>query len=209
MRTSNVRAMLADPLSREELARRDRLAPLRLASSTLVPAEMQLRKWLLRVRGPLDPPYDVQCDGTGPPTLCRVRGCALGACPVHLRTSTVGICAEHLRGCRIGAPGVALSEGFCACCLEAVDGLEAWVLSSGHRVCGGCAKKQDCALSTHLEGPVSSCLSCSRALQRPYRFGLDGQLRCRECDKSLPSGGDLLEDMAARLVLVWLNLCHL
>ena len=44
MRTSNVRAILADPLSQKELARRDRLAALRLASTTLVPAEMQLRK---------------------------------------------------------------------------------------------------------------------------------------------------------------------
>ena len=92
-----------------------------LVSTTLVPAEMQLHKWLLRVRGPLDLPYDVQCDGVGPPTLCQVHGCVLGACSAHLHAGMLGICAEHLWGCCIGVRGAALSDGFCVCCLELVD----------------------------------------------------------------------------------------
>ena len=52
MRTSNVRAMLKDPLSQKELAGRDRATPLKLVSATLAPAEMRLRSWLLRVRNP-------------------------------------------------------------------------------------------------------------------------------------------------------------
>jgi hypothetical protein len=59
MRNSNVRVMLQDPLSRKELASRDRLAPLRLASTTIVPAEMRLCNWLLRVRDPRDLSYDM------------------------------------------------------------------------------------------------------------------------------------------------------
>ena len=66
MRNSNVRAMLQDPLSQKELANRDRLAPLRLASTTLVPAEMRLRNRLLRVRNPRDLSYDMWCGGAGP-----------------------------------------------------------------------------------------------------------------------------------------------
>ena len=132
MRSSNVRALLADPLSQKELARRDRLTPLRLASSTLVSAEMCLRQWLVRVRNPSDLSHDVRCGGFGPPVLCTAQGCARGACSVHLRASTVGICAEHLRECRIGTRATALSARFCACCLTPVDGLETWILSSGH-----------------------------------------------------------------------------
>ena len=49
MCNSNVRAMLKDPLSHKELAGRDRTTPLKLVSATLVPAEMRLRSWLLRV----------------------------------------------------------------------------------------------------------------------------------------------------------------
>ena len=150
----------------------------------------------------------VQRGGAGPPALYQVRGCAHGACSVRLRASTVGLCAEHLRECCIGTRATALSAGICACCLMPVDGLELWILSSGHRVCGGCAGVQDGALSTHLEGPASSCLSCSRALHRPYNFGLDGQPRCSVCVTSLPSGGELFEDMVTRLVLAWLDLCH-
>ena len=63
-------------------------------------------------------------------------------------------------------------------------------------------------LSTPLGDLASSCLSCSRALHRPYKFGLDGRPRCSVCTPSLPSGAVLFEDMIARLVLVWLDLCH-
>ena len=96
----------------------------------------------------------------------------------------------------------ALSTGFCACCLVPVDGLETWILSSGHRVCATCADMESRTLSTPLEDPVSSCLRCSRALHRPYKFGLDGQARWGTYSTSLPSGGALFEDMVARLVLV-------
>ena len=66
-----------------------------------------------------------------------------------------------------------------------------------------------CLLAARLSAdPVSLCLSCLRALHRPYKFGLDGQARCGTCSTSLPSGGALFEDMVARLVLVWLDICH-
>jgi hypothetical protein len=208
MCNSNVRIMLQDPLSRKELASRDRLAPLRLASTTLVPAEMRLRSWLLRVRDPRGLSYDMRCDGAGPPTLCQVRGCAHGVCLTRLHAGTAVACAEHLWKCRIGVQAATLSAGYCACCLVPVRGLETWILSSGHRVCEECAEAEGRALSTSLEGPASSCLSCSRALHRPYKYGLDGQPRCSICTPSLLSGGELFEDMVTRLVLVWLDLCH-
>ena len=63
-------------------------------------------------------------------------------------------------------------------------------------------------LSTPLGDPVSTCLSCSRVLHRPYKFGLDGQARCGTCFTSLPPSGALFEDTVVRLVLVWLDLCH-
>ena len=116
--------------------------------------------------------------------------------------------ADHLWECRVGVRAAALSTGFCACCLVPVDGLETWILSSGHRVCAACAHMESRTLTTHLEDPVPSSLCCSRALHRPYKFCLDGQARCGTCSTPLPSGGTLFEDMVARLVLVWLDLCH-
>ena len=92
----NVHAMLADPLSQTELVHHDQFTLLRLVSTTLVTAEMQLCKWPLHVQNPLDPPYDVQCNNAGLPTLCQVCGCAHGACSACLCASTVDICAEHL-----------------------------------------------------------------------------------------------------------------
>ena len=56
----HVRAMLKEPLSQKEIAGHDRAAPLKLVFATLVPAEMRLRSWLLRVRNPRDPSYDVR-----------------------------------------------------------------------------------------------------------------------------------------------------
>ena len=52
------------------------------------------------------------------------------------------------------------------------------------------------------------CLSCSRALHRPCKFGLDGQACCKGCRPALPTGDALLEDMVTRLVLVWLDICR-
>ena len=52
------------------------------------------------------------------------------------------------------------------------------------------------------------CLSCSRTLHRPYRFELDGQAQCGSCHSALPAGGSLFEDVATRLVLVWLGACQ-
>ena len=101
MRNSNVRAMLKDPLSQKELAGRDRAAPLKLASTTLVPAELRLRSWLSRVLNPRDPSYDVWCGGAGPQALCQVRGCARSACLTRLRVGTAAVCADHLWKCRI------------------------------------------------------------------------------------------------------------
>ena len=95
----------------------------------------------------------------------------------------------------------ALSAGFCASCLAPVAGVETWMLSSGHRTCTTCAETESRTLPTLLKDPVSSCLSCSRALHRPYKFGLDGQARCGTCSPLLPSGGVLFEDVVARLVL--------
>ena len=202
MRNSNVRAVLQEPLSQKELAIRDRSAPLRLVSTTLVPDEMRLRSWLMRVRNPRDLSYDVWRCGVGPPVLCQVRACACGACLTRLRTGTASVCTEHLWECRIGSRAAALSAGLCAGCLVPVGGLDTWVLSSGHRVCAACAEAAGRALSTPISSPVF------RALHRPYKFGLDGQARCGACVVSLPSGGELFEDMVARLVLVWLDLCH-
>ena len=167
--------------------------------TTLVPAEMRLRSWLSRVRNPRDPSYDVWCGGAGPPALCRVHGCARSACLTRLRVGTAAVCADHLWECRVGVKAAPLSTGFCVGCLTPVDGVEAWVLSSGHRACATCAETEGRILSTPLEDPVSSCLSCSRALHRPYKFGLDGQARCGTCSLSLLSGGALFEDMIARL----------
>ena len=77
--------------------------------------------------------------------------------------------------------------------------------SSGHRVCSACAAAETCALSSPLTRPTSTCLSCLRALYRPYKFELDGQARCGSCHSALPSSGQLFEDMVARLVLVWVD----
>ena len=208
MRNLNVRAMLQDPLSQKGLAVRDRSAPLRLVSTTLVPAEMRLRSWLLRVRDPRDLSYDVWRGSAGPPVLCQVHECAHGACLTRLRAGTASVCAEHLWECRIGSRSAALSAGFCAGCLVPVDGLDTWILSSGHCVCATCAEAEGRELSTPLSSPVSTCISCSRALHRPYKFGLDGQPHCSTCCSTLLSSGGLFEDMVARLVLVWLDLCH-
>jgi hypothetical protein len=83
-----------------------------------------------------------------------------------------------------------------------------WILFLGHRACATCAEAARRTLSTPLEDPVSLCLSCSRTLHRPYKFGLDGQTCCGTCSLLLPSAGVLFEDMVARLVLVWLDICH-
>ena len=89
-----------------------------------------------------------------------------------------------------------------------MEGVETWILSSGHRACATCVGVDGDVLAAPLEDPVSSCLSCSRALHRLYKFGLDGQARCAICTASLPMGGALFEEMVARLVLVWLDICH-
>ena len=148
------------------------------------------------------------CGGAGPPARCQVRRCTHGACLVQLCVGSAAVCADHLRACRIGVKDAALSAGFCAGCLAPVEGIEAWVLSSGYRTCAACAEAKGRTLSTPLSDLVSSCLCCSRALHRPYKFGLDGQVRCGTCSPLLPSGGLLFEDTIARLVLVWLDICH-
>ena len=205
MRNSNVRVVLKEPLSQKELAGRDRTALLKLSSATLIPAEMSLRSWLSRVRDPRDLSYDVWCGGAGPPACCQVCGCTHGACLVQLRVGSATVCADHLRACRIGVKDAVLSAGFCAGCLAPVEGIETWVLSSGYRTCAACAETEGRTLSTPLSDLVSSCLCCSRALHRPYKFGLDGQVRCGTCSPLLPSGELLFEDTIARLVLVWLE----
>ena len=203
MRNSNICAMLKDPLSQKELACRDCAAPLKLASATHIPA------WLLQVRNPCDLSYDVWCGGAGPPALCQVHGCAHGVCLTRLCVSSTAVCADHLWECRIGVKAAALSTGFCVSCLTPVEGVETWILSSGHCACVACAEMVSRALSTPLKDPVPSCLSCLCTLHRPYKFGLDRQVRCGTCSPLLPSVGVLFEDMVARLVLVWLDVCHL
>ena len=70
-------------------------------------------------------------------------------------------------------------------------------------------KEEGRVLSSPLTDPTSACLSCSQALHRPYKFGLDGQLGplCK-----LPLGAAdreyAAEDMVARLGLVRLSACH-
>ena len=102
--------------------------------------------------------------GAGPPALCQVHGCARSACLTRLRVGTAAVCDDHLWECRIGVRAAALSTGSCKCCLAPVEGMETWILSSGYRVCATCADMESSTLSTPLEDPVSSCLSCSRAL---------------------------------------------
>ena len=123
------------------------------------------------------------------PNQCPVRAPkTAGACLTQLRVGTAAICADHLWECRIG-----VKDGFCASCLAPVEGVETWILSSGHRTCATCAEAESRTLSTPLKDPVSSCLSCSRALHRPYKFGLDGQTRWGTCSPLLPSGDVLFE----------------
>ena len=102
----------------------------------------------------------------------------------------------------------ALLTGFYVSCLAPVEGMEAWVLSSGHCVCETCAETESRMLSALLEDRVSSCLSCLWVLHCLYKFGLDVQACCGTCSLLLLSGGVLFEEMVARLVLVWLNICH-
>ena len=209
MRNCNVCAMLKESLSQKELANCDRGVLPKLDPTALVPAEMKLCSWLrvVRVRNPRDLSYDVLHGGAGPAGRCQVRGCARGECLARLRVGSAAVCADHLWECRVGVKAATLSAGVCAGCLMPVADMEMWLLSYGHWVCSACAETEARTIPSPLEDPVSSCLSCPRALHRPYKFGLDGQVRCGSCSSILPSGGALPEDMATRLVLVWLGVC--
>ena len=75
LRTSKDRLTLKDPLDSRELRRRDATKPLRLAHSTMVPAEMRLRLWLKHVCAPDPLHFEALHAGVGPASRC---GCMEG-----------------------------------------------------------------------------------------------------------------------------------
>ena len=161
------------------------------------------------MRDPHGRSYDILHGGVRPAARCQVRGCSQGECRIRLRVGSAAVCAGHLWECQVGVrAAAALSAGICAGFLAPVAAVETWLLSSGHWVCSVCVETEGRTLPSPLEDPVSTCLSCSRALHRLDKPGLDGQACCEGCHSALPAGGTLLEDMTTRLVLVWLDIYH-